>query len=76
MSGILAYQVALEEQVAAGQVIAEVIDPTAAPGAARLPIRAETPGIIFTLRANKLMLAHHPIAKIAGQEALAAGSGL
>ncbi len=71
-TGILAYQVELGQQVTAGQVIAEMIDPAAAPGAERQVIRAEAPGLVFTLMAARYVLAHHPIAKIAGTEALAA----
>lgn len=71
-TGILAYKAELGESVTAGQVIAELIDPTAAPGAERQSIRAEAPGLLFNLRAGRYVQAHHPIAKIAGQEPLAA----
>lgn len=67
-AGILAYQVALGDQVTAGQVIAELIDPAADPGAERQAIRAEAPGLVFNLLAGKYVQAHHPIAKIAGKE--------
>ncbi len=70
-SGILAYQVTLGERVEAGQTVAELIDPTAAPGAERLAIKAPAAGLFFTRRAVKLVLAHHPVAKIAGDAPLA-----
>ncbi len=71
-AGILAYQVELGQRVEAGQVIAELVDPAAAPGAERQAIRAEAPGLFFARRAGKLVLAHHPIGKIAGDEPLSA----
>jgi len=72
-AGILAYKVRLGSEVEAGEVIAELVDPYATPGAARLPIRASAAGKIFTRRSDKYVLAHHPVAKIAGKTALAGG---
>ncbi len=70
-AGILAYQAELGERVAAGQVVAELVDPAAAPGAERTAIRATAAGLFFTRRMTKYVLAHHPIAKIACDEPLA-----
>ena len=74
--GILSYRVALGEQVAAGQVIADLIDPGAAdPTAARSTVACQGGGVVLSLRHHKYVTPGSSIAKIAGHEPLAHRTG-
>ena len=74
--GILSYRVALGDQVAAGQVIADLIDPGAAdPSNARGTVACQGGGVVLSLRTHKYVTPGTPIAKIAGTEPLAHRSG-
>lgn len=69
--GILVYVAPLGAQVRKGEVIAEIVDPTAeTTAAARVPVRAGTDGLLFTRRMLRLVRAGEPIAKVVGNEIL------
>jgi predicted deacylase len=74
--GVLAYRVALGEQVKKGQVVAELVDPMADdPLTARKPIRSQTDGLMLTRLFQKLVRPGDAIAKIVGREPLAYRKG-
>ena len=69
--GVLAYRVALGEQVQKGQIVAELVDPMADdPLKARQPIRSQTDGLLLTRLFQKLVRPGEAIAKIVGREPL------
>jgi predicted deacylase len=75
-AGVVAYKVALGEEVAAGDVIAEIVDPMAEDAAkARTPVRAATAGPIYSLRTDKFVRPGDTIAKIRGREPLPSRKG-
>ncbi|MBT5416196.1 MAG: succinylglutamate desuccinylase [Rhodospirillaceae bacterium] len=70
-AGIVAYRAALGEEVAAGDAIAEILDPMAEDTAkARTPVHAATAGPVFTIRADKFVRPGDTIAKIRGRDPL------
>ncbi len=69
-AGIVAYQVALGDRVKKGQVIAELVDPAAPPGAPRAKMVTATDGLVMQRRLHKLVLANHGVAKIVGKDPL------
>lgn len=68
--GILAYKVELGDRVKKGQTIAEVIDPAAPPGTARVACQAETDGIVLSRRHHKFVGVGQSVTKIVGRDAL------
>lgn len=71
-AGVLAYRKQLGESVAAGEVVAEVVDLFGEPpGAARHPIRAATDGLLFARMTERLARPGQKFCKIAGREPLA-----
>lgn len=69
--GVLLYHVELGEEVKRGQVIAEVVDPSATSrDQARIAVRAGTNGVVITRRLRKLIAANEVLAKVAGHEPL------
>lgn len=62
--GLLVYRRMLGTRVAAGEVIAELVDPERV--GRRTPIRANTDGLLFTRARDKLARPGQSIAKIAG----------
>jgi len=76
VSGILAYRAALGATVRKGEVIAEIIDPTAEDVAtSRTPVLSGTDGLLFTRRTHKLVRAGDGVAKVLGREILAHRTG-
>ena len=76
-AGIVAYKCALGEAVAAGTVIAELVDPMAEdPLAARTPLTTRTDGLIFSTRIDKFVWPGQTVAKVAGREPLPERTGL
>lgn len=70
-AGILVYAAPLGAEVRKGEVIAEIVDPTAeTTAAARVPARAGTDGLLFARRMLRLVRAGEPIAKVVGKEIL------
>lgn len=76
-AGVLAYRVAVGDEVRKGDVLAELIDPLCDdPAAARLAIRCEASGLVLSRRGNKLVSPGDSVAKVAGKERLAYRKGL
>lgn len=66
-AGVVVYHAALGDRLAAGDLVAEVVDPMAAdPVAARLPVRVATAGRLWARRLERFAQAGDIIAKIAG----------
>ena len=71
-AGVLVYRKQLGESVAAGEVVAEVVDLFGEPlGAARHPIRAATDGLLFARMTERLARLGQKFCKVAGREPLA-----
>ena len=76
LPGIVSYRVPLGSEVAAGQPIADLIDPTADdPAEGRIEIAAGTSGLLFARKTHRFVWPGETIAKIAGGQALAGRSG-
>jgi len=75
--GIVAYKVTLGQQVRAGDVIAEMIDPLADDQSkARTLLRTQTDGRVLSRKLTKLLPAGESVSKIVGTETLAYRKGL
>lgn len=71
-AGVAVYRAGLGERVAAGAVIADVVDPAASdPAAARHAVRAATDGLVVSRRLKKVVTPGDIVAKVAGREPLA-----
>ncbi|MFO1350294.1 MAG: succinylglutamate desuccinylase/aspartoacylase family protein [Gammaproteobacteria bacterium] len=71
-AGIVAYRKALGDWVEEGEVVADLIDLTAAdPATARTPMRSRTRGLLFARMAEKLVRPGQHVCKIAGTTPLA-----
>lgn len=68
-AGIIVYRKALGEMVAAGEVVADVVDPLAA-GNQRVPVKATTAGRLFVRASERLAWPGKAIGKIQGREPL------
>lgn len=76
-AGVIAYKRPLGAAVAAGEVIAELVDPVAEdPAAARRPIAAATDGLLISRRLDRLVRPGSTIAKVVGQRPLPHRTGL
>lgn len=70
-AGLVVYKKALGEAVKAGDVVAELIDITQPPSASpRIPLVANTDGIVFTQITNNLVRPGHTVVKIVGDTPL------
>jgi predicted deacylase len=70
-TGVVSYRVELGQQVAAGQAIADIVDPAAEdPMAARTPVATVTDGFVLTRRRLKYVAAGAIVAKIVGTRSL------
>jgi hypothetical protein len=70
-AGVLVYRKALGEQVLAGEVVAELVDPLGEPlGAARTLVRTVTDGLLLTRMSERLARPGQKFCKIAGREPL------
>ncbi len=71
-SGVVIYRAELGDRIAAGQLIAEVVDPTGAnPALSRTEVRSGTDGVLFCRRHTMLVRPDDVIAKVAGPNPLA-----
>ena len=68
--GIVIYRRDLGAIVRAGEVIAEIVDQTADPAAARTPVRSRVDGRLFTRAKHRWAWPGKTIAKVAGAEPL------
>jgi predicted deacylase len=76
-AGIAAYKRPLGATVAAGDIIAELVDPLADdPRAARTPVRAGTDGLLLARRLHRLVRPGDAIGKVVGKQVLAYRTGL
>lgn len=70
-AGVLVYRKSLGDIVRAGEVVAELVDPLGEPsGAARVPIRAATGGLLFARATERLVRPGQKFCKVAGREPL------
>jgi len=70
-AGIVAYKQPLGVRVAAGTLIAEIVDPAAEdPRAARTPVRTVTDGLLLSRRADKFVRPGDSIGKVVGTKPL------
>lgn len=77
VAGILAYKVALGQQVMTGDVIAEIIDPLADdPSLARTQVRCQTDGRVLSRKLMKLVATGESVSKVVGSKPLAYRQGL
>jgi predicted deacylase len=76
-AGVIAYKRPLGAAVAAGEVIAELVDPIADdPATARRPIAAGTDGLLISRRLDHMVRPGSTIGKVVGQRSLAHRTGL
>jgi predicted deacylase len=70
-AGILAYRRGLGDQVAAGDIVADIVDPLGG----RLPVPSRTDGLLLTRRSNRFVRPGDTIAKIVGTKTLPERAG-
>lgn len=71
-AGVVVYRKALGDWVRAGEVVAEVLDPTDAdPATARIPVPSRTDGMLFARQAGRLVRPGQSFCKVAGRVPLA-----
>ena len=70
VGGVIAYAVALGQQVRKGDVIAWVVDPSAAPGEARTPVTTQASGLVLSRRSHRYVRPGMVLAKVVGKETL------
>lgn len=73
--GIIVYRVALGARVRKGDLVAEIVDPAAAPGTPRLPLHAGTDGLVLSRVRYKFVATGQAVMKIVGREPLAERAG-
>ncbi len=77
VAGIVAYRKNLGDRIKKGDMIADIVDPTAEDArAARTPVTTRTDGFILTRRDDKLVRPGQVIAKVVGREVLPGRTGL
>ncbi|MEO3428633.1 succinylglutamate desuccinylase/aspartoacylase family protein [Pelagibius sp. CAU 1746] len=69
-AGVIAYNVTLGQEVKAGDVIAWIVDPSAAPGAARTAVTTQASGLVLSRRSHRYVRPGLAIAKVVGKEPL------
>ncbi len=70
-AGVLSYKAALGDQVSAGQVIAELVDPAAKdPARGRRPITTRASGLLLSRRLLKYVTPGTTVAKVVGDQPL------
>ncbi len=72
-TGLLTWKLPLGAQVRAGEVVAELVDPTATPGQPRLSLRADLAGLLFGRVRQQMVRPGQIVAKIAGTYAFRSG---
>ncbi len=76
LPGIVSYRVPLGSEVAAGQPIADLVDPTADdPAEGRIEIAAGTDGLLFARKTHRFVWPGETVAKIAGGRVLTGRTG-
>lgn len=70
-AGVLVYRKRLGEKVAAGEIVAELVDPLGGPpGTTRTPIRSTASGLLFARMTERLVRPGQKFCKVAGREPL------
>jgi uncharacterized protein len=75
LSGVVAYAVELGQRVAAGDVIAWVVDPTRTGRAARTAVTTQADGPVLSLRAHRYVRPGMVLAKVVGKTPLPSRAG-
>ncbi len=70
VGGVVAYAVELGQQVAAGDVIAWIVDPTEVGDTARTPVVTRASGLVLSLRAHRYLRPGMVLAKVVGKQPL------
>jgi predicted deacylase len=70
VAGVVAYAVELGQRVAAGDVVAWIVDPTRTGAAARSAVASRADGLVLSLRAHRYVRPGMVLAKVVGQEPL------
>ncbi len=68
-AGLVAWRVKPGDEVAAGEILGEIVDPDD-PDRPRVPIVSNTAGVVFGMRRHKLVRPGQIIIKVAGCESL------
>jgi predicted deacylase len=75
-SGVIAFAREVGETVRAGDVVAELVDPSAADGkSARVPVRATVDGLLWSRSTRRLAASGETVASVAGREPLPGKGG-
>jgi predicted deacylase len=75
VAGVIAYNVALGQEVKAGDIIAWIVDPSAEPGAARTAVTTQASGLVLSRRSHRYVRPGLALAKVVGKEPLAHRQG-
>jgi len=76
-AGVVVHKKALGDWVGAGEVVAEIVDPTAAePSSARTPLTTRAEGRLFARHISRLARPGTIVCKVAGDKPLAQGEAL
>jgi len=71
VSGLVVYRKALGDSIAAGETVAEIVDPAADdPERARTPVVSRADGVLLTRTVRRMLAAGETVAKVAGAEPL------
>lgn len=71
--GLLVYRAQPGDRVSAGQVVAEVIDPTAAGSSSVHPVKASVDGVLYAVVRDRYVHAGGEVGKVAGAKAFRTG---
>ncbi|MGF1629644.1 MAG: succinylglutamate desuccinylase/aspartoacylase family protein [Kiloniellaceae bacterium] len=75
VGGVVAYAVELGQEVAAGDVIAWVVDPAQPPGSARTAVTTKTSGLVLSCRSHRYVRPGMVLTKVVGKTPLAHRQG-
>ena len=70
VAGVVAYAVELGQQVAEGDVIAWIVDPSARPEAARTAVITRASGLVLSRRSHRYVRPGMALAKVVGETPL------
>jgi predicted deacylase len=70
VGGVIAYAVALGQEVKAGDTIAWIVDPSAPPAEARTPVTTRASGLVLSRRSHRYVRPGMVLAKVVGKDTL------
>lgn len=70
VAGLVAYQIPLGTHVEAGETVAVIVDPAAAPGENRVEVTTQQTGRLFTYNEHRLVQPGDRIVKVVGEQPL------